>query len=223
MRDPIRFKKRAFTVIEIVVAISIMVLVVAATTSIFVHGLKAWHEQAIENKLHVNIEKAIEWIRYDLRLSSMSIGASMAFYPTNSEEYVAISMPIAADNDGDGLFERDSLGKLIWDTTVIYHVREGTPWELVRTTFSPKNTNATPAEIYQQLEMIVNGGTTNAALPGEEYSSRIIFHNLVDLKFCPIPTLFDGYAPSVTLQKYFNFGSIMLGPGNHTLKLKLEG
>lgn len=214
---------RGFTLVELVVAVALIGMVTGGAIAVFLFGLRSWYEESIKNELNLNFEIATERIRRDLRLSSICLGGSMAFYPANSNIYTAISMPLAQDDDGDNLLERDASGKILWDQTVIYHVRLGTPSELVRTVFAPKNTNATPAEIYTQLSKVVAGETTSAALANEVHGAKVIFRNLVELKIRPIPTCFDGYSSSTKKENNFNFGSVVLGPGNHQLVLQVAG
>ncbi|MCK5850379.1 MAG: prepilin-type N-terminal cleavage/methylation domain-containing protein [Kiritimatiellae bacterium] len=219
----IKRSRAGFTLVEVLIAATLSGMVIAGTMAVFIMGLRTFQKEAIDNQLNIDLELSTERIRQDLRLSSMCLGASMAFYPAASNYYTAISMPIAIDENGDNMLERDAVGKIIWDQTVIYHVRTGTPDELARTVFSPKNQDATPADLYAQLVKVVNGETASAALAGEVYSSRVVFENLTDLKFRSVPTIFDGYSPSVARQSAFNFGSIVIGPGAHSLELIVEG
>ena len=217
-------KSRAgFTLVEVLIAATLAGMVIAGTMSVYIMGIRTFQREAIDNQLNIDLELSTERIRQDLRLSSMCLSASMAFYPADSNEFTAISIPVAIDEDNDNMLERDAMGKIVWDQTVIYHVRPGSPDELARTVFSPKNQDATPANIYAQLVKVVNGETTSAAMPGEFHSSRVVFQNLTDLKFRSIPTIYDGYSPTVARERSFHFGSIVIEPGPHTLSLVVEG
>ena len=138
--------KAGFTLVEVMVASAISVMVIAGATTGLVNVLRAWRAAGIRSELHMDLEMSMERMQYDLRLSSVGIGL-MAFYPASAAEYTAISFPLATPGN-DGLLQRDASGNIIWDTTVIYHVRPGSPDELLRSTFSPRNQAATPDQLY---------------------------------------------------------------------------
>ena len=209
-------RRAAFTLVEVIVAVTIITLVTTGAITVFIMGLKAYHEEAIKNELNLDLEIAMENIRQDLRLSSACLGGAMAFYPPGSNVYTAISFPIASV-DADGLLARDTntvARKITWDQTVIYHVKKGTPDQLVRTVYQ-RDPDVTPVPLPQQLQdqlvdVVKNHATTGAALQGEIYRSRVIFNNLVDIKFRALPCYYDGYSTNIGREGAFNFGSIVL-------------
>lgn len=218
---------RGFTLAEIMVAASISFLLVGGALLALVHGLLISQKQSILTELNFNLEIAMDRIRDDLRLSSIGIGL-MSFYPTNANEYSAISIPISLDLDNDGLLDRDPVtGKIRWNQTVIYHVRPGNPDKLYRTVFFPRYPNATPAMIYEQLRKVAisqtDGEIQAACLPGENVSSRIIFENLVKLRFKPPSSSYDCYSPILMKEDPYTWGSIVLGPGYHELTFEVIG
>ncbi len=223
--DPQRKRLRGFTITEILVALAIATLVIGSTTMAFINGLRTWRTEMIKSELNMDLELATEHIRQDLRLSSVGIGL-MSFYPATAAVYTAFSIPLATPGN-DGLLTRDASGKIIWDKTVIYHVRPGNPDELLRTSFSPRKTNATPAELYQQLRKTVAATNTtglqaarltNANGVVEGVVSKVIFANLVKLNLRPPEVKFDGYASSYRNPQTINWGSIVLTNGMHDLK-----
>lgn len=207
------------------IASSISVVVVGMATSAFVQALGIWNQQSVINELTLDLDLAMSYMRHDMRLSSVGTGL-MAFYPSDGSEYEAISLPLAID-DGDGLLQRDAENQIIWDKTIIYHVRPGTPYELRRTVFSPRDTNSTPAELYDQLATVV-AATNDAAIaaavrPGESMTSKTLFKNLVEMSVQPPTLLFDGYHTSPKEAGTLNFGSVVLDGGMHTLTFTVEG
>ncbi|MBU4365745.1 MAG: hypothetical protein KKF10_01275, partial [Verrucomicrobia bacterium] len=112
-------------------------------------------------------------------------------------------------------------GKIMWTQTIIYHVLPGDPDQLQRTVFSPRYTNATPSDLYSQLQSVVQG--TNQILGTEICSTQVVFQNLVTLKIRPPEIQFDGYAPSYCKARTFNWGSVILSNGAHNLKFTIEG
>lgn len=218
-------RRSGFTMVEAVISAAISVLVIGGALGAFIYGLRTWRAESIKSELHQDLEKAMEHIRYDLRLSSVGVGL-MAFYPTNTTEYTAISFPLSTPTT-NGLLQRDmdtnspDYGRIIWNQTVIYHVRPGSPDELLRTVYSPRNTNATADQYYTQLRQAVassnTAGLQSAALTGESVESRVIFQNLVSLKIRPPEMQFDGYAPSYRRERNLNWGSVVLGDGIHDL------
>jgi prepilin-type N-terminal cleavage/methylation domain-containing protein len=217
---------RGFTLAELMIAIALSAMVLAGLSVSFYQGLRAYQQEQVYNELSYNLEVATERIRQDLRLSSVGVGL-MTFYPAASAEYTAISMPMAEDSSGDGFLDRDGDGKLVWRKTVIYHVEPGSPDKLMRTTFSPRDTNATPTQVYNQLAAVATASNQTqyaaACLSGESVEKQQIFANLVEIRFRPSDTEYDGYAPAPTHGKPFNWGSVVLGPGLHNVTFLVMG
>ncbi len=218
--------KSGFTLVELIIASAIGVVVIGMGFGALIQGLWIWQQYAIINELTMNLETAMERIRIDLRLSSVGVGL-MSFYPSDAPVYSAISFPLSDVDPVTGVLVRDDQGKLVWNRTVIYHVRPGAPARLIRTVFSPRNPDATPNDIYAQLEAVVLSANTAdlvaAALPGESVQTQTIFANLVDLEFHPPYNRFDGYAPQQEKAKTFTWGSIVLEGGMQQLEFEVIG
>jgi len=219
-------KNAGYTLTEVLVASFISVLVIGGVSSSMTHVLRTWRETSVTTELNMGLELAMEHMRGDMRLSSVGVGL-MSFYPLDATPYEAISFPMADDTDGDGMLDRDAEGKIIWTKTVIYHVLGTSPNEFRRTIFSPRSANATPDALYAQLEAVAIAmsaeAITAAGMDGESCSSRTIFRNLTRLKFYPPSSIFDAYSPTRKRGSTFNFGSIVLDPGPHTLTFTVQG
>ncbi len=217
-------RRGGFTLTELLMVSVISTIVIGGVSAALVQSLRAWRAAGVRAELHMDLERSMERMRHDLRLSSVGIGL-MAFYPEDAAAYTAISFPLATP-DADGLLPRDGAGNIIWDTTIIYHVRPGSPDELIRSRFHPRNPDASPSDIYDQLVKVVHSGNIqaiqDAAMPGERGSSEIIFRNLVNLVFRPPEMRFDGYAPEYERARTINWGSIVLGKGVHELTFTVE-
>jgi prepilin-type N-terminal cleavage/methylation domain-containing protein len=218
-RNRCAIRSAGFTLLEVMIASAVSVLVLAGAMAALVNSMRSWRAAAIRSELHMDLEKSMEMMRQDLRLSSVGIGL-MAFHPADASEYTAISFPLSTPGT-NGLLRRDAVDQIIWDTTVVYHVRPGSPDELIRSTFSPRNQLATPAERHGQLLQVVSSTSladvVNAALAGETATSRVIFQNLVNMVFRPPQMSFDGYAPTYEKARTINWGSIVLNNGVHDL------
>ena len=218
-------RSQGFTITEVMVAAVISTLLIGSVTAALVQSLRAWRAAGIRSELHMDLERSMERMRHDLRLSSVGIGL-MAFYPADAVEYTAISFPLATP-DADGLLPRDSAGNIIWDTTIIYHVRPGSPDELIRSTFTPRNPNATPADLYEQLVKVVQSTSLSdvqsAVMQGERATSQVIFRNLVNMTFRPPEMRFDGYAPQYERARRFTWGSVVLSNGVNQLTFTVQG
>ncbi len=216
--------KKGFTLVEVMMAAAISVVVIGGATIALISSIRTWRAEGIRSDLHMDLEIALERISSDLRLSSVGIGL-MAFYPADATRYTAISFPRATPG-ADNLLPRDENDQIMWDTTVIYHVRPGSPDELIRTTFHPRNLAATPEELYYQLEATVTARNTAelqyAAMDGEDADSRTVFRNLVEMFFRPPDVRFDGYAPDYKRTRTFNWGSLVLSNGVHELTFNIR-
>jgi type II secretory pathway pseudopilin PulG len=219
-------KKQGYTLTEVLIASAVAVLVIGGVTSSMAHVIRTWRETQVEAELNMNLELAMEYMRQDLRLSSVGIGL-MSFYPATERRYTAVSFPIAEDSDGDGMLDRGADGRILWTKTVIYHVLAISPNEFRRTLFSPRSSSATPRQLYDQLEQVAKAHDANqiqnAALTGETSNSRPIFKNLTHVEFYPPKSMFDGYSATRKHGSTFNFGSVILAPGPHTLTFAVQG
>lgn len=207
----------------------ILIFVMGGVLSSFVHALRIFQQQQVVNELTHDLEIAMESIHRDLRLSSVGTGL-MSFYPENGSAYTAISLPLSEPPAvTNALLERDSVtGKIIWNRTIVYHVREGTPDKLLRTVFAPRDTNSVSADFYDQLvkvEAALNDADLDAAcLPFESViSSRVVFENLVHLEFRSTTPRYDTYAPATRHGGTVNFGSVVLSNGWHNLEIEIVG
>jgi len=209
-----RRNHNGFSLIEVSIAVTILTLVFAMVMSGSIYALKEGYIQGTQAELDLDAQKTIERLKYDMRLSSLD---EMYFYPTGAGPYKAVSFPVARDSDGDGLFETDADGKLIWNETVIYHILPGTPDQLRITTFSPRDNTLTDAQRQAQLNSVVATGTGSATHNSANASSRVLFSNLLNWRISP-QAVYDGYYPEVRRDPNGSLGYCLLGPGNHTFK-----
>lgn len=220
--------RQGFTVAELMVAIVLTVIVVAGIMTAYVQGLLIVQQEQIQNELQLDLEKATEHLRHDLRLSSVGI-SMMSFYPTNSSRFTAVSLPISEDTNG--WVKVDTNGRVVWNKTVIYHVKPGSPDRLMRTVFENRYTNAADL-LYAQLARVVAASTwadyQAARLPFgspvETVTTNVVFANLVDIEFTPgdSNSTFDCYS-DVPKKGHNVFGSIVLGPGDHVVTFAVVG
>ncbi|MDD4872849.1 MAG: prepilin-type N-terminal cleavage/methylation domain-containing protein, partial [Kiritimatiellae bacterium] len=227
-------RRRGFTLMEVMVASAITVIIMAGFMAVFIHAMKIWQQEEIKNELDFNLEEAMEKIRQDLRLSSLTaynLGL-MAFYPSTNPAstgtYSAISIPVAVDTNGDNLLEMTTNG-IVWNQTIIYHVKPGTPDKLMRTVYAPRYTNADETHIAAQLASVV-GATSDAdivehKIPGssEIGTTKCVFENLVSLTFDAAEQGsdsnpgFDCYRSTAESHVDYFWGSLVLSGGMHQI------
>lgn len=216
MRKP---NTEGFTLVEISVAVTLLVIAMALALSGYIFSLKNVNEGDVQNELDIDVQLAMERLKKDLRLSSLD---NMFYYPAGSGPYEAISFPLATDTDGDGLLEKDDDGKLIWSKTVIYHIRPSTPNKLVVTTFSPRDNTLSDAQRQAQLEDVVKYGDGASTFNGGNASSHIIFENLLDWEISPKEGRFDAYASEISRDQS-SLGYILLDSGSHDFTFTVIG
>ncbi len=217
-----------FTITEFMVALTLAVVIAGSIMAAYVQGLLVVQQEQIYSELQLDLEKATERIRHDLRLSSVGI-SMMSFYPTNSSRFTAISMPLSRDTNG--LVKVDTNGRVVWNQTVIYHVLPGDPDRLLRTVFEPRYANAAEL-LYEQLARVASASSTSEYVhaclpfgaPTESVRTDVVFANLVDIEFtCGLTNnTYDCYSP-VPAKGNNTFGSIVLGPGEHTVDFRVVG
>ena len=212
-------KSKGFTLVEVMASLTIFVLAFSLAMSGYIFLSKKSQQRNTQNELNNDAQRAIERLKVDMRLSSMN---QIFYYPKGDPPYTAVSFPIAYDSDGDGVIERDSNGMIIWDDTIIYHIRLGTPDELIRTVLSSLNNSLSDTQRQLQLDKVVADGNGDSAVAaGETSDSTVIFRNLLNWSLTPRIGSFVCYAPT-TKQETINMGYVLLEPGDHTFQFTVE-
>ena len=215
-------KKRSlqgFTLVEVSASVVLLMMAMALALSGYMFALKNISQADVQNELDIDVQLAMESLKRDLRLSSLD---EMFYYPAGAGPYQAISFPMAHDSDGDGILEKDSEGKIIWDETVVYHIRPTTPNSLVKTVFSSRDESLSDAQRQTQLEDVVAAGDGSGTFNGQHASSHVIFENLLNWKILPKEGMFDAYASVITRDKA-SLGYILLDSGAHSFTFKVVG
>jgi len=216
----VSIERSGFTLVEIAVStllLSIVLLVVITSWLYLLYGQKL---NAVQNELDIDVRTAMEWLRYHLRLTSMD---EIFFYPEGPGPYVALSFPIARDDDGDGVIERDEDGHIIWDRTLIYHRWDAVPNQLRITIFDPRDNSLTDEQRQAQLESVVTHGNGDYTYNSENASTMALFENLFDWAIYSKAAVFDAYSPVLTRAKDVVLGSILLDNGEHDFTFRVVG
>ncbi|MCX6995922.1 MAG: prepilin-type N-terminal cleavage/methylation domain-containing protein [Kiritimatiellaeota bacterium] len=211
--------KAGFTLSELMVSVTITVLVVTAVLAGFVYLLQGGNMNNNQTVLDMDVHKAIDNLRRDLRLSAVN---NILFYPAGPGPYAGISFPMATPN-AQGMLTYGTNGLIQWDQTVIYHVWSGQPNQLRKTVFSPRNNARTDAERQEQLNSVVVNGNGNYTFDSNTATTRVIFNNLVNWLIYPQKASFDGYSAVVERSSDFNLGSVLLAGGAHQFKFTVTG
>ena len=210
-------QKKGFTLLEVSVTVALLVMALGLALTGYMFSLKNINQGDVQNELDIDVQLAMERLKIDLRLSSLD---AMFYYPAGSGPYEAISFPLAEDSDNDGVLEKDPDGKILWNRTVIYHIRPTTPNQLVKTTFTSRNNSLTDAQRQEQLERVVVDGDGAGTYNSGNASSQVIFENLLDWEINPKAGFFDAYAPVVTRDST-SLGYVLLDPGVHKFTFKV--
>lgn len=212
-------KRSGFSLVEVCVATALFALVIAVVLSGTTYSMKKSKFNEAQNELDLNAQMTIESLRSNMRLSSLD---EMYFYPEGSGPYTAISFPLAKDDDGDGLFEKDADGKILWDKTVVYHIWPGSPHQLRITTFSPRDNTLTDEQRQEQLDDVVDAGGGSSTYNGDNASSKALFENLLDWTITP-RSAFDAYAATLSRDSSASVGYCLMGPGEHEVEFEVTG
>lgn len=219
VRPPAPRPRSGFTLLEMVVAVSITVAFVAASSAAFLYLLKQESINATQASLDIDVRRAAERIKKHMRLSALD---KMVYYPATNP-HVSVSFPLPGDEDGDGAIDVDAEGRIRWRSTVIYH-----PWpvnrprELRVTTFSPRVIASDPERL-DQLTRVTLDGNGEAALNHTNAVTQTIFRNLFDWSIRPLGSQYEGYAPTKRRDRNITLGSVILEPGDHEVTFAVTG
>jgi len=212
--------RSGFTIVEITVATVILVVAVSMGLAGFSYFLRGTGMRQAQNDLDIDVQKAMERLNRDIRLSSLE---EMYFYPEGAGPYTGISFPMARDDDGDGAVDLDEDGHIIWDKTLVYHVWDTEPNQLRLTTFDPRDNTLSEAERQEQLDSVVENGNGESTHNSDDASTRVVFENLFEWSITPRGSIYDAYAPTLSRHINVNLGSCLVDNGNHTFKFSVIG
>ncbi|MDA0989327.1 MAG: prepilin-type N-terminal cleavage/methylation domain-containing protein [Verrucomicrobia bacterium] len=211
-------RQQGFSLVEVVIAASLLVVVVTMAMASFMYVISRNNHSFIQNELDIDVQVSMERIKRDLRLSTLD---KMFFYPDGAGPYIAMSFPLARDDDGDGAVELDGNTNIIWDQTLIYHAWSGSPNQLRLTTFDPRNGNLTDSERQAQVDSVAAVGNGSMTHNGSNATTIVVFENLFTWNVTPQAAPYDAYADSLSRDIDAVLGSIVLDSGAHTLEFKV--
>ncbi len=211
--------KSGFTLLEASAAAMLTVAVLGMAIGGFMFALKNTNESDVQSELDIDVQLAMERLKKDLRLSSLD---EIFYYPAGPGPYTALSFPLAEDSDGDGLFELDADGRVIWDKTVVYHIWPSSPHQLRVTTFSNRDNDMSDAQRQEQLDVVVKTGSGSDTYNGGNASTHVIFENLLDWTIRPQAGIFDAYSSTLE-REHTSLGFALLDKESHTFEFKVAG
>ncbi|MCK4851948.1 MAG: prepilin-type N-terminal cleavage/methylation domain-containing protein, partial [Candidatus Omnitrophica bacterium] len=211
--------KKGFTFIEVMFVALISLMVIGAILAGWIFTYRTWTSETERTNLRVDIMKALETLKKDTRLSSLTY---MSFYPAGAGPYSAVSLPVAV-TDMNGFFSLNASGEIDWDKTVIYHLYTGAGGGTVmrRTVFDPRDNTMTDDERYAQLAGVVSSGTgSGGSTTDTEFLENVDTFGISSLS--PIIDFYDESSTPVKVGKIV-FGWVKLGPGDHTVRFEITG
>ena len=214
-----RGSRQGFTLVEASAAVTITTLVLGIAIGGFMFTLKNTNESDVQSELDIDVQLAMERLKKDLRLSSLD---EIFYYPAGPGPYTAISFPLAEDSDGDGLFELNPDGSIIWDKTLVYHIWPSSPHQLRVTTFSNRDNDLSDTQRQEQLNYVVEKGYGTGTYNGENTSTHVVFENLLDWTIRPKQGMFDAYS-STTEREAVSLGFALLDNGSHSFEFRVAG
>jgi type II secretory pathway component PulJ len=211
-------RRRGVTVMEMLVGVAIMMTMLTLAMSGYVRLARGERRGSAQARLDMDVRKAIEMLREHLRLTTVD---RILLYPAGVGPYTAISFPAASDNNGDGMIDLAPGGtNVVWDRTVIYHVWPGSPSQLLRTTFRPRNNTLSDAQRVEQFRLVVERADHGSTFTLEPYeATQVVFANLFTWKLTVGARPINGYDTYLHPEETA-FGAAVLTPGNHTLRFK---
>ena len=212
-------RSKGYTAVEVLFVAVITVMVMGAIISTWTYTSKTWTSERQKSAIRINLMKALETIKSDLKLSNLDY---VSFYPSGSGPYSGISIPVA-EADNSGFFQMDASGKISWDKTVIYHLytEDDGSTSLRRTVIDPRDNTMSEDDFDEELEDVVVSGTGPA---GTETDTGFL-RDVESFDIMPHSPTIDFYADSSdpVREGKVVFGSASLAPGDHTLRFVITG
>jgi type II secretory pathway pseudopilin PulG len=198
---------KGFTLVESLFALGLGVTFLTVVMAGWYYSTKSWKRESLKSELRYGIEKSLEKLKEDIRLSDAN---QILFYPAGSAAYTAVSMP-RANTDSNGFYTFSS-NIISWNQTVVYHVYDN---ELRRSVYT-YNSSSTARQA--QLNAIAVAGTDFGA-----ETTTLFNADTLSLSITPTSPTFDGYGSSLALSSNTSFGSVQISAGNHTVRFEVTG
>jgi len=211
-----RFK--GMSIVELMVTLIIGFQAIAVVMGIWYFAYKRWAIERIKSNLRVDLERAMEQMKQEIRLSSLTYAS---FYPSNATEYTAISFPQATPDDSQGFFTLDTANESVaWDKSIVYYRYENPPasgeYELRKTVFIDNYNYLTDlSDRDEQLSDCVQYGEAQPSTPNSANAAPpVVLKNVESFTIKALRQLFDGYSSSTERSDIVDFGCVKLDYGN---------
>ncbi|MEA3489213.1 MAG: hypothetical protein U9R44_02575, partial [Candidatus Omnitrophota bacterium] len=210
--------KKGFTLTEVMFAAVVTVMIIGTIMSVWLFTYRTWIEKSHQTELRMDMMKALETIKNDLRYSSLTY---VSFYPNTGPPYSAISFP-TAEPDENGLFALDGNGEVDWDNMLYYYIYPA-GGNTMRRTVEPLTggVEKDDATRYGQLATVVSAGAGGS---GSETDDNFLVNvNIFQIiPLAPIIEFYDESSTPVRIGKVI-FGWVKLGSGDHTIRFEVTG
>jgi len=222
MKKCVDRREKGFTLLELMMSLGMMTLVIGMAMSSWLSFMQKSNRANAQSGLDMEARSIIENFRSEMSKTSRE---SIIFYPEDQAPYQAVSFALPADQDGDGLMDMNTAtSNILWRQTIVYHIfnQPPKPPQMKRTQFNNRNSVASFAERYAQVQAVVVAGQgTAACLSDETTSTRVMFENLFTGRLWHAEARFDGYAPVANTKEIVNFGvtPVQAGPQQVTFTI----
>ncbi|MBI3252141.1 MAG: hypothetical protein HYZ52_02320 [Candidatus Omnitrophica bacterium] len=209
--------KRGFSLLEAFIALGVGAVFLSSVVSTWYFASDRWRAENTRFDLRMDIEKAMERIKNDVRLSDAN---GILYYPQNASSYTAISLPHATPDANGYLTFSNNL--ISWNQTIIYYVYNNNGrYELRRRVTASFNSNQSARQT--ELDTLALNGPLG--LPQEVGTTDTVLVSAGNLALDIVPqaATFDGYDPAVTRSGSTSFGSVRLTAGNHQVRFEVTG
>ncbi|MBF0217518.1 MAG: type II secretion system protein [Candidatus Omnitrophica bacterium] len=213
-----RAGEKGFTLVETMFVGLITVIILSAIVVTWGGAFKNVMNERERTKLRIDLMNAMETIKSDLRLSSLTQG-EILFHPQVEGTYTSVSMIIPTPDASTGLLGIDaSTNKIEWSKTVIYHIfKDGNGIKSLRRTVI-NGVQSTEDARRAELTSVIESGTAG----GSGYTKTDLVKNLDTFEIEPLTAVVDFYTNSSELvqAKDVIFGWAKIADGSHTIKLE---
>lgn len=206
-------RTRGFTLIESVIAIALIALLLTTGMGALVYFMHTERTESVRNELDRDARALIERLKRDLWRSARN---DILVYPPGSGPYLAISFPVVAGNQPISI---NPEGKIDWDATVIYHLKDGMPSEVRRTVFRPRMELSDEERLLQLSSVVANGDGSNT-YNHQNAQTRTLITNPVEWELTINSSRFDAYAPESGRRKV-RLGTALLQSGENDLTFEV--
>ncbi|MCF7855215.1 MAG: type II secretion system GspH family protein [Candidatus Pacebacteria bacterium] len=220
-----RARKHAFTLTELLVASTIVVVLLSALTPLAIFVVTTSAKARVTAEMDSQIKIAQEWGKKDLASTARG---EILMWPESSSGAYCLSFPVLRRSGSPTGLPVTANNEIDWDETIIYHISynwddAARPMQLRRTVFSPRDNSLEDMQrLYQLFYTWYYGDGSRSMYNAGNATTQVLLDNVTNWRISSEPAEFDAYSDSQD-RETVPMGTWTISSGTHYLYFTITG